>query len=141
MVSDGTGLSAEDSALSEALESLALGDPPRLGHLGRREGSPYFLPEPVQTSGCHCTGASSSHRTPHFAVERAFPPTAPSKASPSPSPPPPARSSVWHTWGQCARNTDLFFCIFRNIISSHAHLVFVPRAIWERMVGGAWVGS
>lgn len=81
-------MSAEDRTLSEALESLALGDPPRLGQLGRREGSPCFLLEPVQNSGCHFTGASSSHHTPHLAVERAFPPTAPSKASPYPHPPP-----------------------------------------------------
>ena len=49
-------------------------------------------------------------------------------------------SFVWQMWGHRARNTDLFFCIFRNVISRHAHLVLVPRAIWERRVGGAWVG-
>lgn len=112
MVSDGTGLSAEDSALSEALESLALGDPPRLGHLGRREGSPCFLPEPVQTSGCHCTGASSSHCTPHFAVERAFPPTAPSKASPLPPPPPPPPGVLCGTRGDSVLEIQIYFSVF-----------------------------
>lgn len=123
---DGTHWSAEDSALLRPPESLALGDPPRLGHLGRREGSPAFLARASTLVVTAQEPLIPPH--PHFAVERASPPGPPGGLLYHPR-----RLSLGHV-GDSVLEIQIYFLYFPKHNWSHALFkAFGPRAIWERM--------